>query len=112
MSGNNTAILNRLIKTDDDRDRFFHTSGYARALNGGSIGSSGGSAETFAARQAIEEKRRFVKRFNNSRVVNDGNALRRVSSTVLTGVKNTMSTREQLSRSAPRPRPISVPRTK
>ena len=109
MNGN--TLLNRLIRGDEDRARFFHTSGYARAANGGAIGAAGGSAEAFSARQALEENRRYIKKYNNARAVNDGNALQRVSGTVLTGGAAarerlvhgehlTESTRERLARQA------------
>lgn len=63
-----TAAANYAVKHTDRQD-FMHSSGYAKTQNGGSFGAA--STESFAVRQSIEEQRKFIKGYRNSRIMND-----------------------------------------
>ena len=63
-----TAAANYASKHTDRQD-FMHSSGYAKAQNGTSFGAT--SSESFAARQSMEEHRKFIKGYRNSRITND-----------------------------------------
>lgn len=99
----NTGITKYLIN-DKETERFFHSSGYATAASGANIGASGGSNETFAARQDIDARRQFIKKYNNARVISDARAFDRIRGTVLTGNKSSNNSRAQLSKSAEKSR--------
>lgn len=54
-----------------ERSDFFHSSGYATAQNGDSIGAAaGGKSDSFAARQALESQRQHIKSYQDSQVGN------------------------------------------
>ena len=44
-----------------------HSSGYAQAQNAGALGAT--STETFAQRRSIDEQRKFVQGYRNSRII-------------------------------------------
>ncbi len=94
MTEPKSGIMGYLID-ERNRGKFLHTSGQVRNTQGGNIGSAGGKNDTFAMRQEIEKQRRFVKKYNNARVISDVRAFDRVRGTVLNGVK-TESTRSRL----------------
>lgn len=52
---------------NDKKDEFFHSSAYGSAQNEGSIGSAS-TGLTMDERKAIEEKRKFVQKYNNSKI--------------------------------------------
>ena len=54
-----------------DRSDFFHSSGYATAQNGDGIGvAAGGRADSFAARQRIEQNRQHIRGYHDSQIGN------------------------------------------
>lgn len=53
----------------DRRENMMHSSGFATAQSGVNLGAAAG--ETFAERQALDEKRKFVRRYSNSRIMNE-----------------------------------------
>ena len=61
----NIALLKRVMKTQTVD--VMHSSGYAGAQNAGNFGAA--SAESFAARQSMEERRKFVRGYHNSRII-------------------------------------------
>ena len=63
----NNPLLGRLMK--DKVGDVTHTSVFAEAQNADRIGSA--SAQSFAARQAIEKSRQTVHRYKDSKVVTD-----------------------------------------
>lgn len=65
MSDN--PFLNRLM--DDEAGDVVHSSAYAKAQNGGTIGAA--STESFTERQKIDNDRSYIKKYNDSRVVTD-----------------------------------------
>ncbi len=60
-------FLHRLMK--DNKKDILHSSAYARVRNGGNMGSD--SVESFAARRAVDAKRRAVRGYNESRMVGE-----------------------------------------
>jgi len=60
-----TALLKRMMRTQTTD--VMHTSAYAGAQNGGNFGAA--STESFAARQSVEERRKFVRGYRNSRII-------------------------------------------
>jgi hypothetical protein len=67
-------ILERVMKTQ--KDDVLHTSAHAQAQNAGNFGAA--STETFGQRRSIDEQRKFVRGYYNSRIMNGhaGNAPR------------------------------------
>lgn len=60
--------LVKFVKMDSFKD-IVHTSGYAKAQSGGNIGAAG--ATLFSERQKIEQNRKFVRGYKNSKVISD-----------------------------------------
>lgn len=48
---------------------FLHTSGYAKAQSGEGIGAAAASDASFATRRAIEDQRKYVQGYKNSRLL-------------------------------------------
>ena len=77
----NVVMVSKLKMTERlmsvrDKSKIFHSSGYARSQNRGSFGVTSG--ESFAERRTIDENRKFVRGYNNARVINDARAFDRV----------------------------------
>ena len=68
-------LTNRLMNVRD-KSKVFHSSGYATAQNGKNFGAA--SSETFTKRQTVDENRKFVRKYNNARIINDARAFDRV----------------------------------
>ena len=66
-------LLHRIMKAKTEEA--LHSSGYARAGFGKRIGST--SAESFAARQAMEANRQVVRRYKESEVGHSRNTVER-----------------------------------
>ena len=70
---------NKLVREftlkNDKKDEYFHSTAYASAQNGGNIGTSS-TGLTMDERKAIEEKRKFVKKYNNSKIFESTYSLR------------------------------------
>lgn len=70
---------NKLVREftlkNDKKDEYFHSTTYASAQNGGNIGTSS-TGLTMDERKAIEEKRKFVKKYNNSKIFESTYSLR------------------------------------
>ena len=62
----NKLVREFAMKHDEKKD-FFHSSAYGTAQNEGNIGSAS-TGLTMDERKAIEEKRKFVKKYNNSKI--------------------------------------------
>jgi hypothetical protein len=67
QSLNNNKIARNFTIKEDQRDDFFHSSGYGAAQNSGNIGTAS-TGLTMSERKNIEEKRQFVKKYNNSQI--------------------------------------------
>lgn len=70
---------NKLVRTfvmkKDKKEEFFHTSGYADAQNAEHIGTAS-TGLTMEERKAIEDKRKFVQKYNNSKIFSSTFAIR------------------------------------
>jgi len=60
-----TALIKRVMKTQTTD--VMHTSAHAEAQNAGGFGSAAG--ESFAQRRSVEEQRKFVRGYNNSKII-------------------------------------------
>lgn len=67
-------LTNRLMNVRD-KSKVFHTSGYAAAQSGAGFGAA--STESFSERRAVDENRKFVQRYNNSRILNSAYGVER-----------------------------------
>ena len=65
MDKMNVKLIQRIAKTQTED--VLHSSAYAGAQNGESFGAA--SAESFRQRQSIEEQRKFVRGYRNSRII-------------------------------------------
>ncbi len=74
-SGN--PLLKYMMK-NEAKSEVFHSSGYARAQNGGNMGAT--TAESFSQRQSIEERRKFIQGFRNARIAQSRNLSLRAKS--------------------------------
>lgn len=70
-----TPLLKRLAGNRSQAE-VFHSSGVARVVSGRNMGSA--SAESFATRRQVDDSRRFVRSYNNARIINDAYAFERV----------------------------------
>ena len=61
-------ITNHIFRHDKKAD-ILHSSGYARAQSGDNIGAASGTS--FNVRRGIEEHRKFIKGYRNSKIMND-----------------------------------------
>ena len=64
-NGSNNKILRDYVMKDDKKSEIFHSSGYAEAQSGENIGAAS-TGLSMAERKALEEKRQFVAKYNNS----------------------------------------------
>ncbi|MBR5408926.1 hypothetical protein IK112_03245 [Candidatus Saccharibacteria bacterium] len=79
MVRSDTALLKYVMRHDNKSD-MLHSSGYAKAQSGESFGAAGGS--TFSERQNIEEKRRYIQGYRNSKIMNEYYGVERARATV------------------------------
>ena len=68
LSPNNNKIARNFTIKADQRNDFFHSSGYGATQNSGNIGTDS-SGLSMADRKALEEKRQFVQKYGNSKLV-------------------------------------------
>ena len=68
LSLNNNKIARNFTMKADQRNDFFHSSGYGATQNSGNIGTAS-SGLSMAERRALEEKRQFVQKYGNSKLV-------------------------------------------
>lgn len=68
-------LIREFATKNDKKDEFFHSTTYASAQNAGNIGTSS-TGLTMEERKAIEEKRKFVKKYNNSKIFESTYSLR------------------------------------
>ena len=62
LSPNNNKIARNFTIKADQRNDFFHSSGYGATQNSGNIGTAS-SGLSMADRKALEEKRQFVQKY-------------------------------------------------
>lgn len=68
LSPNNNKIARNFTIKADQRNDFFHSSGYGVTQNSGNIGTAS-SGLSMSERKALEEKRQFVQKYGNSKLV-------------------------------------------
>lgn len=68
LSPNNNKIARNFTIKADQRNDFFHSSGYGATQNSGNIGTAS-SDLSMSERRALEEKRQFVQKYGNSKLV-------------------------------------------
>ena len=67
LAPKDNKLAREFAMKDDKKEEFFHSSSYGTAQNSGNIGTAGVSM-TMEERKAIEAKRKFVQKYNNSKI--------------------------------------------
>ena len=62
----NNKLARQWLTRNDKAENLVHSSGYAKEQSGANIGAAGG--ESFAERQALEQKRQFIQSYKNSQL--------------------------------------------
>ena len=75
LAPSDNKLVREFAMKNDKKDEFFHSSSYGSAQNSGSIGTAS-TGMTMAERKAIEEKRKFVQKYNNSKIFESTYGLR------------------------------------
>jgi hypothetical protein len=75
LAPNDNKLVREFAMKNDQKDEFFHSSSYGTAQNAGNIGTAS-TGMTMDERQAIEEKRKFVQKYNNSKIFESTYGLR------------------------------------
>ena len=70
-----SELQHSLKRTNDKKDDFFHSTSYGSAQNEGNIGTAS-TGLTMAEREAIDAKRKFVQKYNESSLVGETFSLR------------------------------------
>ncbi|MDO4759263.1 MAG: hypothetical protein Q4A30_00550 [Candidatus Saccharibacteria bacterium] len=61
-------LARKFTMKDETREEIFHSSGYARAQSGGAMGAAG-DGMTLELRKQIDERRKYIKKYNNARIM-------------------------------------------
>ena len=77
-NGSSNKILRDYVMKDDKKSEIFHSSGYAEAQSGEKIGTAS-SGLSMAKRKALEEKRQFVQKYNNSGMLSESFSNRKMT---------------------------------
>lgn len=67
LAPNDNKLVREFAMKNDKKSEIFHSNTYALAQNGNNIGTAS-TGMTMAERKAIEEKRKFVQKYNNSKI--------------------------------------------
>ena len=67
LASKDNKLVREFAMKNDKKDEFFHSSSYGSAQNSGNIGTAS-VGMTMEERKAIEEKRKFVQKYNNSKI--------------------------------------------
>lgn len=67
LAPKDNKLAREFAMKNDKKDEFFHSSSYGSAQNAGNIGTASVSM-TMEERKAIEAKRKFVQKYNNSKI--------------------------------------------
>lgn len=70
QNNSNDKILRDYVMKNDKKSEIFHSSGYAEAQNGSSIGTAS-TGLSMAERKALEKKRQFVAKYNTSEMLSE-----------------------------------------
>ena len=68
MIVDNEKLVRNWQTRNDRAEDILHSSGFAQTQSGSGVGAAGG--KTFAERQAVEQRRKMVQGYKNSRIVN------------------------------------------
>ena len=68
MLKENNKLARKYSTTRGKKAEIFHSSGYAQAQSGKNLGSAGPGV-SFATRQAIEQKRKYVQQYRTARIM-------------------------------------------
>ena len=75
MYPNDNKLVRGFAMKNDEKSEFFHSSTYGTTQNGENIGTAS-TGLTMEEREAIEAKRKFVQKYNESSLVGDTFSLR------------------------------------
>ena len=67
LASKDNKLVREFAMKNDKKDEFFHSSSYGSAQNAGGIGTAA-VGMTMEERKAIEAKRKFVQKYNNSKI--------------------------------------------
>ena len=67
LASKDNKLVREFAMRNDKKDEFFHSSSYGSAQNEGNIGTAS-VGMTMEERKAIEEKRKYVQKYNNSKI--------------------------------------------
>lgn len=63
-------LLVKYAMKDDKKEEIFHSSGYARSQSGDNLGAAAGG-ETFSTRHSINDDRKYIKGYGDSKLTNE-----------------------------------------
>lgn len=75
LAPSDNKLVRNFATKNDKKEEFFHSSSYGMAQNAGNIGTAS-TGLTMEERKAIEAKRKFVQKYNNSKIFESTFALR------------------------------------
>ena len=75
LAPTDNKLVREFAMKNDKKEEMFHSSSYGMAQNADNIGTAS-TGLTMAERQAIEEKRKFVQKYNNSKIFESTYSLR------------------------------------
>ena len=75
MYPTDNKLVRNIAMKNDKKDDFFHSTSYGSAQNEGNIGTAS-TGLTMAEREAIDAKRKFVQKYNESSLVGETFSLR------------------------------------
>ena len=67
LASKDNKLVREFAMKNDKKEEFFHSSSYGTAQNAGNIGTAS-VGMTMEERKAIEAKRKFVQKYNNSKI--------------------------------------------
>lgn len=77
-------LLLKYAMKNDKKEEIFHSSGYARAQAGANFGAAGG--ESMDVRNKIDEQRKYVQGYKNSRITNEYLGVQRAKARAATAI--------------------------
>ena len=78
QNSSSDKILRDYVMKNDKKSEIFHSSGYAEAQNGDNIGTAS-TGLSMAERKALEEKRQFVSKYNQSGMLSEAFSNRKMA---------------------------------
>lgn len=87
FSTNDNKLIRNFVMKSDKKDDFFHSSAFGASQNTGNIGTAS-SGMTMSERNKIEERRKYIQKYNNSKIFDSAYNLQRAkqySANTITG---------------------------